>query len=369
MLQSVHEAELTLAQEGTRNRKLSTKFYFVEKDPVAFKGLDESIRRAGFGHKIGESVFLIPGEFAKHSEQIAQKIQATKGGELAIYFLDQYGYSDVSVSLMRDIFRTTKGAEIILTIAMNWLIDFIHDAPQFDSTIANCGLELDANGLRQLKRQHNGAALIEGLLVEHIRQKSSAKYFTPFFLEPESNRKIWLIHLSNHYRARQEMMGVHWHLGTRMRHVGGGGLDAFAPANQIIKAGHGLQERLSPLVTGKQIILGYGGRKEENETLLLDLPFGDQLRTLSRKSLLQQIPALLHGNAAVEFGVLLKDCVNYCPADTPLWQEVLQELSDRKQLELRGAKGGMKRGGEIHESDIIKIPQQRSFCFLSSPHR
>src|SRR5205807_10591228 len=60
---------------------------------------------------------------------------------------------------------------------------------------------------------------------EQVYSNSGAKYYTPFFIRSkDAHRDYWLIHLSNHSRARDVMVSLHWLENTSFAHFGRPGL-------------------------------------------------------------------------------------------------------------------------------------------------
>jgi three-Cys-motif partner protein len=71
---------------------------------------------------------LQQGEFEKEYKNIIKQIQQKYNENVrAIFILDQYGYTDAPFSVIRDIFRRLPKSEIILTMAVDHLIDYIRD--------------------------------------------------------------------------------------------------------------------------------------------------------------------------------------------------------------------------------------------------
>lgn len=357
MLAAVRQAREDLVASGSR-QTLNVAYFFVEKNSHAKAMLAQAIADRGFYGEPGNVIEVLEGEFATHATKIMNAIASRKGGERAIFFLDQYGYTDVPLDELRKIFAALKGAEIILTIALDWLTDFIRDAPKFYAAMQNSGLELDAGKLIELRKVAPDEALVEGVLHWHIVKQSGASFFTPFFLTPESNRKLWLLHLSRHPRARQEMMGVHWEISNLFRHIGGAGLDQFAAVNAIILPESLEEGTLGPMFNNKVRILGYGRKGDLDGQLLLEQDFGDRARTQTRDALCRQLPELLSGQGKITMDTLITNIANHMPADTPLIGEALQALSEAKQVVLTGPGGGRKRDGALQGDDVIELPSQ-----------
>ena len=100
-------------------------------------------------------------------------------------------------------------------------------------------MQLNRSDVREFLRnkdQDGWRFLIQNELYCHIQKFTSADHYTPFFIKsPKSGRSYWLLHLSKHVRARDEMATLHWEKNNHFVHHGGSGFHAlgFDPSMDI----------------------------------------------------------------------------------------------------------------------------------------
>ena len=145
----------------------------------------------------------------------------------ALFLLDQKGFSQVGLDLVRRIFDELANAEVILTFAAEALLNLTAERPQFYAAVKRIGLsESDIRDLVELKQGAGGRALAQRVLRDHVRLSAGANYDTPFFIKPkQSHRALWFVHLSRHPVARDVMVQCHWKNFNTFEHYGSGGLD------------------------------------------------------------------------------------------------------------------------------------------------
>ena len=262
-----------------------------------------------------------------------------------IFILDQYGYSDVSFSKIRSIFDNFNNAEILLTFATDSLVNFISEEnyEQYKSKIESLGLSevLNIDELIETKEENPmWRYVIESQLVDAIKQRSGAKFFTPFFIvSRKSNRAYWLVHLSMHPRAQDEMTRLHWKFNNYFQHYGKHGLNmlGYDPANDV-----SLKDQLA-----------------------LDFMFDNNARQLTHDALAIDIPkSLQQFENGMPYSEFFAITCNGTPADDNLYREALNTLLQHKEVEIIGENNEFRRSGKsLKSTDIIKIPRQKKFFF------
>lgn len=96
--------------------------------------------------------------------------------------------------------------------------------------------------------------------------RTGATFYTPFFIHStDSHRSYWLLHLSNHRQARDEMGKLHWRLNNHFQHHGGAGFHA----------------------------LGFDPSKDLRQGLLTFM-FDDDAMKRSEAAVLEQLPRMIH---------------------------------------------------------------------------
>ena len=145
----------------------------------------------------------------------------------AIFLLDQTGFSQVPFGLIRKILDRLANAEVILTFAVETLINHLADHPNLVTAVEPIELSHDLlRDLIDMKESAGGKALVQRVFRDHLRARTGATFDTPFFIRPkQSRRALWFVHLSRHPVARDVMIQCHWNNFNTFEHHGSGGLD------------------------------------------------------------------------------------------------------------------------------------------------
>ncbi len=353
MIKAVEAAE-ALVNEKRRQQNidvpfhLSVEYFFIEKKAANYKYLTWYLEGQGFSPRLGQDIFTIHGEFTSILPDLLSKIATSSDKRRCIFLLDQYGYKDVPFSQIRKIFSHLPNAEIILTFATDWLIDYMSETPEYRRTLQKIGLEdmLDIQDLLEKKEDNQQwRYLVQSRLHRIIQSLSNAKYYTPFFiLSRESNKSFWLVHLSNHPRAREVMTELHWQLKNHFSHYGGTGLQMF----------------------------GYDPLKDDNLTGLEDLfstsefSFDEVAREQTLKGIVEDLPRAIFQSFSdgITVGDFYSLVANQTPATTEHLREAIHLLSQSGELDVCGAKGERRRKPHsIRLDDIMRPNTQRVFDF------
>lgn len=285
---------------------------------------------------------------------IVNQIQSRKTRQRAwrcIFLLDQYGYKDVPFESLRYIFRSLPKAEVILTFATDWLLDYITDSASCKLALNRLGLPLDPSYIGALKERAPAKwrEFVQITLHEHLKTESGAKYYTPFFVHSEkANRDYWLVHLSTHARARDVMTSLHWDVGNHFRHYGQPGLD----------------------------MLGYKATFDESysEQPVLPSPtfdFSDIARARTLAALLEELPrriaVLEKRRGAMTYEGIHANLCNLTPADSKLMREAAVVLLKEGAIDVKSPDGTTRRG-RIMDGDLLSLARQTNiFHFPKDP--
>lgn len=340
MLEAMEQA----AEEAQKGRKkpfhLDVQYIFVEKDPEALTYLRQVLSDSRFGKLLGERVQLIQGEFAAKAPEITDFVKKQGRANRAIYVLDQFGYSDVPLPTIRSILSTLENAEVILTFATDFLIDYLSENEQTQKILENVGIKLPAKTIATAKEARDWRRTIQFALHREIPERTGARFYTPFFIRSEdAHRDFWLIHLSGHFRARDVMVGLHWEESTSFAHYGRSGLR----------------------------MLGYDQQNDVDWTHQRMLPgffFDETALASSQDELAEQLPERLFGiRDGVAFNDLFANLTNECPVTAEIMRGVLGDLARSGVIQVRDKTGTQtRRVGVQHGSDII-IPSRQKRLF------
>lgn len=339
------EAEVRVRREqvGGKPFVLDAHYLFVERDPQTRDYLRHLLIERGYRDLLDNKIHLFDGTFAGRAAEMIQFIQNKRGVGRSIFLLDQYGYKDVPFGLLRQIFSTLPKAEVILTFAVDALCDYLGDNRQSVQLLQDMDLvgDIDLGDFAKTKGASDRRFFIQSKLSPVMQKQSGAKFFTPFFIvSRESNREYWLIHLSMHARARDEMTKLHWELHNYFRHNGGAGLNMF-----------GYDPDKDDALTGQEAFK--------------DFNFDDDARRRTSTQLRRDIPeVLIKYPDGITLDQLVRDTVNTTPAHTEFYQDTLDELLVEKDVVVQDADGSQRRKGHrIKGEDIIRIASQPTLFF------
>ena len=227
MLEEAEAAYARLNERRVKPLHFDLKFHFVDIEPDHTRYLSQVLDERNFNAP-KHQVRVYDGAFEDVVDVIISDIKRRqpRAGR-ALFLLDQKGFSQVEFDLVRRIFNELAHAEVILTFAVDALVDRLVDRPQLYAAVRPIELEAtDIRDLIELKHGDGGKALVQRILRGHIRNGTGATYDTPFFIRPKQSRKaLWFVHLSRHPVARDVMVQCHWNNFNTFEHYGSGGLD------------------------------------------------------------------------------------------------------------------------------------------------
>lgn len=346
-LAAAQEAEFLINKDRYKPVKFSIDYFFVEAEKHAYTHLDKVLREAGYGDKIGNTIQLRYARFQDEADSIIEFIKKKNPNNgRSIFMLDQYGYKEVPTQLIKHIFANLPSAEVILTFAVDSFLNYAADSDLTQRLLDNIGVPdiLQGRSFEEIKSSEKRWRLfIQSALYRALVDRCGAKYYTPFFIRNKKGHgDYWLIHLSQHYKARDVMTEVHWEHNNYFIHYGGAGLDMF----QMI----GYDPDYDAAYLG-QSDLGF--------------EFDDMARKSSITALIEQIPHLVYANdEGVSFGVLFATTCNGSPASAKIYRESIGILLEEKVVEIVRGDGGKRRSAnQIRLNDQIIAPVQKVFTF------
>jgi three-Cys-motif partner protein len=339
LLQEVACARARLDLGRRKPFKLNADFIFVERLSTNKDFLEDIVRQSEYRALLGSSLHIINAEFEQALPSIIASIRAKSRSHRSLFFLDQYGYGQVSLATIRTILSSLENPEIIVTFNVDWLINYLSEKEEFLKAIKPVELGMDAvRQMLALKGQREGRWLIQNLLFRHLRDQTGAPYYTCFFIKsPASHRSYWLVHISKHPKARDEMALRHWAMSNHFVHHGGAGLR----------------------------MLGFHPEQDPRQ-VPLDFLFDDNAEERSRVALMEQIPPLIFEGFAGHSGpptlkALFSHVCNETPATTKQIGKILVALRDEKEIEIVTSEGRTKpRSGQLDWDDVILPARQRS---------
>ncbi len=346
LLETAAEMETKLSVGRPKGFKIDARFIFIDENKHNTDYLRAQIELSPFKDRLDKTIQIWTGDFntlAGNASRIARQ-QSPRAGR-AIFLLDQYGWSQARFAAIRQILNALEKAEIFLTFSVDSLIDYLSenslDMRAFGNIDMDRGLVREIVGIKEAE-QVGYRSLIQNVLYSHVQQATGAPYYSPFFIKSlEAHRSYWLIHLSRHPEARNEIGMIHWDESNSSVHHGGAGLNS----------------------------LGYTPDANP-EQFSLEFNFDERARKDSKTTLLSQLPKIIYESAQGSVPPTVEELFNLRCNDTPVVRDMLREtivgLRDEKAIEIFDETGVVKpRARNIRWNDRISVPIQRS---LLLPH-
>lgn len=343
LLKAAAEAAFHINRDRNKPVRFDITNFFIEAKRPAYLHLEKVLREAGYGSRINKDIYLCRSKFEDQADRIIAFIaQKSPRNGRSIFVLDQFGYKAVPTTLIRKILSALPGAEIILTFAVDSLLNYANDQT-FINALRRLEIPTTLSGksLREIKDSKKDWRLfIQSTLYSSLVQQCGAQHFTPFFIRnTDGHGDYWLIHLSQHYRARDVMTEVHWKNQNYFIHYAGAGLDMFN-------------------------LLGYDPKHDSDhlEQHVLGFEFDQPAREASIKALMEQIPKLIYAHDdGVTYEALYATTCNESPAYSEIYQEALERLVAHGIVEIHGVDGERRRSArQIKPGDRIIAPPQKT---------
>jgi three-Cys-motif partner protein len=334
-LDTVSKMEATIKSKRKKNFNINTMYYFIDNNALALSFLKSQLRKKGYGKLIGERIFLLQGSFAKFFPMIIEMIEARKGK--AIFLLDQYGYKDAPLPLIKQIFKRCPNAEVLLTFAVDALINYIADTEQFRKCVSHLGLtgklltDRDIKKVEKLKKDkkttNKWRLILEKKLLRRIIKISGARHNTPYFIvAPSSRRAYWFLHLSMHIKTWDEMLKLHWENHNCFVYHGSIGINMF----------------------------GFNPFYKKNG-LANDNSYDENARELIRNSIIKQLLAMPQNKTHITFRELLTSQKNTILASSNILKAIIQELQQHQKIEIIDHRTNKKLNTMQHWNNLIGL--------------
>lgn len=127
LLRAVDVADQALAAARSKGFTIQADFFFVDREREHVEFLINVLKGRGYGRRLDHDVFVVCSEFEEACPNILQHIQKKGRAHRSLFFLDQYGWSDVRLATIRTVLGSLKNPEILLTFAVDSLIDFLSE--------------------------------------------------------------------------------------------------------------------------------------------------------------------------------------------------------------------------------------------------
>lgn len=331
MYEAMQRAERDAQAGRHKPFRLDVEFFFIDENPQTIAYLKNEFSDDQSARIYSNVTNVLCENFSTQLDRIIARIKQRQRMGRAIFLLDQYGYTDVPMSDIRKIFRELPKAEVILTVATDWLITYWND-----DTVRNLGLEFPSGILESVKGKNpvDWRREIQFRLHKEFHDKSGAGYYTPFFIvSPNASRSYWLLHFSAHPKARDVMTELHWELQNHFTHPGHPGLS----------------------------MLGYHPRFDNERLGYQTFNFDSVAATASHDALMQELPKVIEDFPdGISLNLLFRHIVNQTPATKAMLAKAVRDLNIHDTLQLISNKGKLRRKDvQADDNDIIRLQRQR----------
>ena len=337
MLEEAEAAYRRLNRDRVKPLAFDLKFHFVDIERDHTEYLRGVLSEREFDIPNHE-VKLYDGAFEEVVASIVADVkQRQPRSGRSLFLLDQKGFSQVAVGLVRQIFEELANAEVVLTFAADALVNHLTDRPELVKAVSPIELgESELRDLIEVKDGLGGRAVAQRVLRDHVRGRTGATYDTPFFIRPEGSRRaLWFVHLSRHPVARDVMVQCHWENFNTFEHYGSGGLDMMG---------------WDPLKGGLLPLFGFGQYDADvlHDQLLETIP--EELSWYDRGS-------------GLSVGEFRSAVANRTAARFSDLDKALSALASAGNLDIYDQEGKLRRRGlvRLRPSDRIVLPLNRMF--------
>ncbi len=345
LINTVKNMERKIQLERKKPFRIHDRYYFIEKNKATFESLKTVLSQNNINTKL-PNYLLFNDTFVKILPSILSNIQTRSSRGRCLFLLDQYGYSDVPLAALNLIFSSFPDtAEVILTFSTDSIVNYLSNNERFMKAMYKVGLEgiFSCDKVKEFRESPNARLIIEQELYKEICLKSGARYFTPFFIKSrKSHRSYWLLHLSSHPKARNEMCEIHWQYNNNFVHHGGAGLNG---------------------VGGLEMVLGYDPKLNDlaNQNSF-EFVFDDDANSRTYDCLSEEIPTLLSYDEQLTFSKLFSETCNGTPANAEHYRKAIYNLYAQGVIQiLSSSSGRLKRPkgpSGVKDDSVIVLNRQ-----------
>lgn len=345
ILESIKEAKalIEIRQDRRKPLEVDVELICIDQSKSALEHLRYVLEARSYGQELATGkIKLIQGSFAEHCDAVIERArQRSRIAGRALFILDQYGYTAVPVPCLSAIFANLKRAEIILTFAVDALLTFL-DSKNLLAFKRNTGLNttIKASDLDQLKKSPRWRGQLQSELYNSLTSQSGAHFYTPFFIRPDHGHgDFWLLHLSQHWKARDVMANAHWEHNNHFAHYALAGFDMFAT--------------------------GYIGKLDDGNKLQQGFDFSGVAAQVSQETMAEQIPRMLFDGAdGISFEQFFLNVINTTPATQEMVKATILELHQHGEIRIVDGRGETSRArAHIKPNHSLRLPAQQTFLF------
>lgn len=345
ILEAIREAEalVNVRQDRRKPILIDVELICIDESAHALDYLRRILEERGYGAALsGGKVQLVKGKFADHCDAAVQRAHdRSRISGRALFVLDQYGYAAVPMSCLRDIFAKLKHAEVILTFYIDALLNYLDGKNLADFEHATgITASVKAAQIDEIKQSPRWRVHLQSSLYQSLTSQCSARFYTPFFLRPERGHgDFWLLHLSQHWKARDVMATTHWAHHNHFAHYGRAGFHMFST--------------------------GYTSKLDDERKLQMGFDFSEVAASVSNDTMMEQIPAMLFdGGEGMTFDHFFRNIINTTPATRSMVEAAVLKLHQSGEIRVVDERGDASKARvNLKPDHVLRLPSQRSFGF------
>ncbi|MES2932696.1 MAG: three-Cys-motif partner protein TcmP [Pseudomonadota bacterium] len=345
ILEAIREAEIRVNVRQNRRKPIliDVELICIDASKQSLDYLGRLLEERGYGAVVASgNVKLVKGTFAEHCNAAVRRShdRSPRSGR-ALFVLDQYGYANVPMDCLRDIFANLKHAEVILTFYIDSLITYLSESNlTYFEKATGIRSSVRASEIDEIKQSPNWRVHLQSSLYQNLTSQCSAQFFTPFFIRPERGHgDFWLLHLSQHWKARDVMAATHWEHHNHFSHYGDTGFNMFST--------------------------GYISKIDDEHKSQAGFDFSEVAATVSKMTMMEQIPKMLFDGAeGMTFEQFFLKLINTTPATRDMVEATLLELHQGGEIVVVDESGDPSKARVSLKSNyVLRMPSQRSFSF------
>lgn len=346
ILRAVEEAKARVMHEQQRRKEIhfDVKVICIDKDAAAVEHLRKVLEQEGYGDKLRAGVIeTLVGEFdVKAGAVIAEVRRRSPRSGRALFVLDQYGYNKVPLATLKEIFTTLKQPEVLLTFNVDALLNYLNEGNlrSFERQTGLTGA-VTASDMDKLHRGPGWRVRVQANLYQRLTMGSGASFFTPFFVRPNKGHgDFWLLHLSQHWKARDVMANAHWKHHNHFIHYGAAGFD--------------------------MLTTGYAAKIDDDDRPQCAFEFDDIASKSSHDVMMEQIPkALAERRSGVRLQDFFLERVNTTPATKFMVTQAVLSLVREREVEIVGDNGSIRHVRKaLQDGHVLRLTDQRPLVFM-----
>ncbi|MGE4545979.1 MAG: three-Cys-motif partner protein TcmP [Pedobacter sp.] len=318
--------------------------YFIDSCKYAIQSLNQTLDSYGYRSRIDQDIHVIQNTFHDALPILLKKLNQKRCK--VIFLLDQYGYKDATLAHIKQIFSTLGNrAEVILTLSTDNIISYISEDPRYKTALKNAGIDhiITDEVIEQFRSAPGLNKKLERIAIQYTiasayHKESGATWGNSLFIRSQkSNRAYLYLHLSNNFRAREEMNQVFWETSNEIVQDAGHGISMFEydPENDIQSG--------------------------------FDFTFDDQSGSLTVEALQTELLDKFHSynQEIISVQSFIQDAIQTAtPAGLNHFQKALFDLSQYGELGIKTKDGGSRqKANSVKLTDKLIRPKQKVISF------